>query len=67
MFVARVFEGVGRARAAGTMLLIIEQNVSHVLGMADRGYALENGRIALSGTGPELLADDRLRAAYLGL
>jgi branched-chain amino acid transport system ATP-binding protein len=58
---------VPRTCAAGTTVLIIEQNVSHVLGMADRGYALENGRIVLSGTGEELLGSDRLRAAYLGL
>lgn len=67
LFVERIFEIVARIRATGTTVLIIEQNVSHVLGMADRGYALENGRIVLAGTGPELLADDRLRAAYLGL
>lgn len=67
LFVERIFEIVARIRAAGTTVLIIEQNVTHVLGMADRGYALENGQIVLSGTGQELLRDDRLRAAYLGL
>ena len=65
--VERIFELVSQIRARGTTILIIEQNVGHVLGMADRGYALENGRIVLSGKGPELLADDRLRSAYLGL
>lgn len=67
LFVERIFEIVARIRAAGTTVFLIEQNVTHALRMADRGYALENGRIVLSGTGEELLRDDRLRAAYLGL
>ncbi len=66
-FVERIFEIVAQIRAAGTTVLIIEQNVGHVLGMANRGYALENGRVVLSGSGAELLRDERLRSAYLGL
>lgn len=44
-----------------------EQNVHHVLRMADRGYVLENGRIVLQGRGEDLLNDERLKVAYLGL
>jgi len=45
----------------------VEQNVHHVLRTADRAYVLENGRIAMQGAGAELLNDERLKVAYLGL
>jgi branched-chain amino acid transport system ATP-binding protein len=45
---------------------MVEQNVQHTLAMSDRAYVLENGRVALSGTGQELLNNDHVRAAYLG-
>jgi branched-chain amino acid transport system ATP-binding protein len=45
----------------------VEQNVRHSLTVAHRGYVLENGRIVLSGAAKDLLADARLRTAYLGL
>jgi branched-chain amino acid transport system ATP-binding protein len=48
-------------------ILIVEQNVHHVLRTADRAYVLENGRIVMQGERPRLLADERLRRAYLGL
>jgi branched-chain amino acid transport system ATP-binding protein len=48
-------------------VLLVEQNVAQSLALADRGYVLENGRIVMSGTGAELLADDRVRRAYIGL
>jgi branched-chain amino acid transport system ATP-binding protein len=47
-------------------VLLVEQNAAQALGLADRGYVLETGEIVLTGTGRELLADDRVRAAYLG-
>jgi branched-chain amino acid transport system ATP-binding protein len=47
--------------------VLVEQNVAASLRLADRAYVLENGRIALEGTGAELLADDRVRQAYLGM
>ena len=47
--------------------MLVEQNVAQSLALADRGYVLENGRIVMSGTGAELLADDRVRQAYIGL
>jgi branched-chain amino acid transport system ATP-binding protein len=51
----------------GLTCLLVEQNVSASLKLASRAYVLENGRITLSGSGSELLADDRVRSAYLGL
>ena len=47
-------------------MLLVEQNAAQALALADRGYVLETGEIVLEGTGTELLADDRIRAAYLG-
>jgi branched-chain amino acid transport system ATP-binding protein len=51
----------------GLTCVLVEQNVAVSLKLADRAYVLENGRITLSGTGAELLADDRVRQAYLGM
>jgi branched-chain amino acid transport system ATP-binding protein len=51
----------------GMTCLLVEQNVAASLKLASRAYVLENGRVTLSGTGAELLADDRVRSAYLGL
>jgi len=51
----------------GITCLLVEQNVALSLKLASRAYVLENGRVTLSGSGPELLADDRVRGAYLGL
>jgi branched-chain amino acid transport system ATP-binding protein len=51
----------------GLTCVLVEQNVAASLRLADRAYVLENGRIALEGTGAELLADDRVRQAYLGM
>ncbi len=51
----------------GLTCLLVEQNVALSLKLAERAYVLENGRITLTGSGGELLADDRVRGAYLGL
>ncbi|RAI45078.1 ABC transporter ATP-binding protein [Rhodoplanes roseus] len=51
----------------GLTCVVVEQNVAMSLKLADRAYVLENGRITLTGTGEELLADDRVRQAYLGM
>jgi branched-chain amino acid transport system ATP-binding protein len=48
-------------------VVLVEQNVAASLKLAQEAYVLENGAIALSGSGAELLADDRVRKAYLGL
>jgi branched-chain amino acid transport system ATP-binding protein len=51
----------------GLTIILVEQNVALSLGLADRGYVLENGRIVMTGAGKALLADDRVRQAYVGL
>ncbi|PWU23027.1 MAG: ABC transporter ATP-binding protein [Candidatus Rokuibacteriota bacterium] len=66
-YVERTFEIVRAINARGTSILLVEQNVRHSLGLAQRGYVLESGRIALSGSGKDLLANEGLRKAYLGL
>jgi len=67
IYVRLLFELIGNLRSTGLTLLIVEQNVHHVLRMADRAYVLENGRIVLQGHGEDLLDDERLKVAYLGL
>jgi branched-chain amino acid transport system ATP-binding protein len=65
--VHEVFQTIRKLNAAGLTILLIEQNVAVSLKLASRAYVLENGRIVLEGTGEELLSDDRVRKAYLGL
>jgi branched-chain amino acid transport system ATP-binding protein len=67
LYVTRVFELVARLRGEGTTILLIEQNVRHVLQMVDHAYVMENGRIVLEGDGRTLLDNPRLRTAYLGV
>jgi len=67
LYVERVFEIVTTINARGTTVLLVEQNVRRSLTIAHRGYVLENGRIVLSGPGPDLLVNERLRTAYLGM
>jgi branched-chain amino acid transport system ATP-binding protein len=62
-----VFRVVRQLHAEGLTILLVEQNVMASLKLADRAYVLENGRIVLSGTGHELLDNDGVRQAYLGL
>jgi branched-chain amino acid transport system ATP-binding protein len=61
-----IFETIGELRASGTTILLVEQNASAALGLADVGYVLETGKVVLTGTGKKLLADERVRKAYLG-
>jgi branched-chain amino acid transport system ATP-binding protein len=67
LIVADIFRVVREISRSGTTVLIVEQNAVQTLSLADRGYVLENGRVVLSGTGEELLQDERIRTAYLGL
>jgi branched-chain amino acid transport system ATP-binding protein len=57
---------IGRIRQEGVTVLLVEQNAHVALGLADNGYVLEAGLVAMSGTGPELLHDPRVQEAYLG-
>lgn len=62
-----IFDKMAEIKRNGTTILLVEQNVEKALMNSNRGYALENGRIALSGTGAELLANDELKRVYLGI
>jgi len=66
LLVEQMFDVVRLVASRGTTVLLVEQNVFHTLKLADRGYVLENGAIALSGTGTELLGNPHVRRAYLG-
>jgi branched-chain amino acid transport system ATP-binding protein len=66
MIVAQIFDIVREINRLGVTVLLVEQNAAQALALADRGYVLETGEIVLQGTGEELLADERVRAAYLG-
>lgn len=61
-----IFDIIRTINRDGTTVLLVEQNAKAALEIADYGYVLETGRITLEGTGRELLADDRVRKAYLG-
>jgi branched-chain amino acid transport system ATP-binding protein len=66
--VERVFDLIlSLVRAKGIAVLLVEQNVGDALGMANRGYVIERGRVVKSGTGQALLADADVQRAYLGL
>ena len=66
VIVRDVFSLVRELRAAGLGILLVEQHVKHALSIADRTYVLQNGRIAMSGRGPELVNDPGLKRAYMG-
>jgi branched-chain amino acid transport system ATP-binding protein len=65
--VQQVLGTIRELNREGLTCVLVEQNVAVSLKLANRAYVLENGRMTLSGTGAELLADDRVRQAYLGL
>ncbi len=67
VIVQQVFELVRRIRSEGYTVLIVEQNVSQVLKVADRAYLLEVGRMMQSGSSAELAASDEIRKAYMGI
>jgi branched-chain amino acid transport system ATP-binding protein len=62
-----VFRVIKSLREQGITILLIEQNVRHTLETADRAYVLENGRVILAGEGKQLLEEELIRKAYLGL
>ena len=67
IYVSLLFQTIRNLRDQQHTILIVEQSVHHVLQIADRAYVLENGRIIMQGPGQELLKDERLKVAYLGL
>jgi len=65
--VEEIFATVRALKAARTTIFLVDQNARAALGVADRGYVLETGRVVLAGAGAELLANDLVREAYLGM
>lgn len=66
ILVDQIFSIIKELHAAGTTILLVEQNASKALEIADRAYVLETGNITLSGTGNELMNSDEVQKAYLG-
>ncbi|MCP5196259.1 MAG: ABC transporter ATP-binding protein [Gammaproteobacteria bacterium] len=66
IIIAQIFQILREIREEGVTIFLVEQNAHRALQLADRGYVLENGRIVLADTGPNLLANDEVRKAYLG-
>ncbi len=67
MVVEQVFAAIGRVNEAGVSVLLAEQNAYAALDIAHRGYVMESGVLTLQGTQQELMTDDRVRSAYLGV
>ena len=66
IMVDKIFEVVADIHKRGTTVLLVEQNASRALGLANRGYVMESGEITMTGEAKALLADPKVRAAYLG-
>ena len=66
LIIKDIFDTIRKINAEGTTVLLVEQNARAALKIADSAYVMETGRITLSGTGKELLADTRIKEAYLG-
>jgi branched-chain amino acid transport system ATP-binding protein len=67
ILVREVFKVVERVNSEGVTILLVEQNVKHTLAVATHAYVLENGRIAMEGKGNDLLNNDHVKKAYLGI
>lgn len=67
LIVEEIFQAVQKINGEGVTILLVEQNVSQALGLSDEGFVLEEGRIALSGKGKDLLVNPHVKKLYLGL
>jgi branched-chain amino acid transport system ATP-binding protein len=67
ILVREIFNVIKKIQEEGTTVLIVEQNVMQTLSIADRAYVLENGKITLHGVGRDLLVDEHVKTAYLGV
>jgi branched-chain amino acid transport system ATP-binding protein len=67
MMISQIFSIIAEINAAGTTVLLVEQNAAQALSRSDRAYILETGAVTREGPAEELLADDAVRAAYLGV
>ena len=66
LIVGMIFDIIRKINAEGVTVLLVEQNAKAALDVADTGYVMETGTISISGSGQDLMADDRVRKAYLG-
>ena len=66
VIVNEVFENILRIRDEGVSIILVEQNAKKSLGIADKAYVIENGRVSMTGTGKELLNNPEIASAYLG-
>ncbi len=67
ILVKSIFDIIKKIREEGKTVLIVEQNVRQTLAIADRAYVLETGKITMTGEGKTMLADEHVKAAYLGV
>jgi branched-chain amino acid transport system ATP-binding protein len=67
MLVSQIFQVIKEINSRGITVLLVEQNVQRSLEMADEGFILENGHITMNGLGRELLLNEHIKTAYLGL
>lgn len=67
LIVEEIFQVIRKINLEGVTILLVEQNVSQALGLSDEGFVLEEGRIALSGKGKDLLVNPHVKKLYLGL
>jgi branched-chain amino acid transport system ATP-binding protein len=67
ILIRNIFETVRKIADQGTTVLLVEQDVKNSLGLSDRGYVLEHGRVAMEGNAKELLDDPHIKTAYLGI
>ena len=66
IMVDKIFEVVGDVHKQGVTMLLVEQNASRALSIADRGYVMESGLVTMTGEARQMLSDPKVRAAYLG-
>ena len=67
LIVKEIFRIIGEINRLGTTVLLVEQNTRQALALSRRGYVLENGRVVIEGTGAELLSNEHVKRAYLGM
>ena len=67
ILVQEIFAMIRRIKEEGVTILLVEQNVTQTIAMCDRAYVLENGRIVLEGTGSELMENEKVKEAFLGI
>jgi len=67
IIVKEIFRIIGEINRLGTTVLLVEQNTRQALALSRRGYVLENGRVVLEGSGAELLGNEHVKRAYLGM